>query len=202
MAKIGWVQRSRKIAELGGCGVRFPDVGTAKTDEELIRRLYSEHAGVLLGYARRLLGGDWARAEDVVQETLLRAWRHPEAFTNAERAGTPVRNWLLTVTRNVVIDQEHARRVRPREVPPGAVETDEGDGGGQYERVLVAHELAGALESLTPEHRAVITELYFGDQSVAQVATQLRVPVGTVKSRAYYGLRALRVACEERGVAL
>ena len=53
---------------------------------------------------------------------------------------------------------------------------------------------------LTPEHRAVMTELYFRDRSVAQAATVLQVPQGTVKSRAYYALRALRVACEERGI--
>jgi RNA polymerase sigma-70 factor (ECF subfamily) len=74
------------------------------------------------------------------------------------------------------------------------------DGDTALERVLIAHELADALASLTPEHRAVIDELYFGDRTVADAASRLSVPQGTVKSRAYYGLRALRAACEERGV--
>src|SRR4051812_575061 len=84
--------------------------------DDLIRQLYAEHAGMLLGYTRRLLGGDTARAEDVVQETLLRAWRHPEVLERSERHGTSIRGWLVTVARNIVIDTERARRSRPREV--------------------------------------------------------------------------------------
>lgn len=172
------------------------------TDEQLIRQLYAEHASVLLGYARRLLGGDWARAEDVVQETLLRAWRHPEAFVRAEQEGTPIRSWLLTVTRNVVIDLERARRSRPHEVEVDDVERAPLDHDAQFDRVVAAHELAGAMECLTADHRAVIVQLYFEHRSVAEVAATVQVPEGTVKSRAYYGLRALRSACEERGLTL
>jgi RNA polymerase sigma-70 factor (ECF subfamily) len=169
------------------------------TNEDLIRQLYAEHAGVLLGYTRRLLGGDTARAEDVVQETLLRAWRNPEVIERSERRGTSIRGWLVTVARNIVIDAERARRSRPREVaeaPPEATMVEDAN----FDRVLIAHELADALAVLSPEHRAVIDELYFGDSTVAEAAARLRVPQGTIKSRAYYGLRALRAACEERGV--
>jgi RNA polymerase sigma-70 factor (ECF subfamily) len=165
------------------------------TDEALVRELYDEHAGVLLGYVRRLVGGDNARAEDVVQETLLRAWQHPEAF----RGDRPVRAWLLTVARNLVIDGERRRRARPHEVElsPGH------DGGADepaFESVLAAYEVADALGSLSAEHRSVVVELYYRDKSVAEAARTLGVPEGTVKSRAYYALRALRAACEERGI--
>jgi RNA polymerase sigma-70 factor (ECF subfamily) len=169
-------------------------------DETLIRQLSVEHGGVLLGYARRLLGGDMARAEDVVQETMLRAWRHPEVLDKAERQGVSIRGWLVTVARNIVIDGERARKARPQEVGLVTDHHAVSDGDTALERVLIAHELADALASLTPEHRAVIDELYFGDRTVADAASRLSVPQGTVKSRAYYGLRALRAACEERGV--
>jgi DNA-directed RNA polymerase specialized sigma24 family protein len=56
------------------------------TDERLLRELYAMHGGVLLGYARRLVGGDTVRAEDVVQETLLRAWRHPPSLETVHTA--------------------------------------------------------------------------------------------------------------------
>jgi RNA polymerase sigma-70 factor (ECF subfamily) len=176
--------------------------GATTTDETLIRQLYAEHAGVLLGYARRLLGGDTGRAEDVVQETLLRAWRHPEVLERAERQESSVRGWLVTVARNIVIDAERARRVRPREVEATTTAAAAAVDDPAFDRVLLAHELADALTSLSAEHRAVIDELYFGDRTVAEAAATLRVPEGTVKSRAYYGLRALRAACEERGVSL
>lgn len=170
------------------------------TDEELLRALYREHAGFLLGYASRLVGGDRARAEDVVQETLLRAWRNPQAFDAS--ASPSVRGWLVTVARNVVIDAERARASRPREVPedaPGAAAAGVG-GDDVLEAVLVAHEVADALQSISADHRAVVQALYAEDLTVAQAAVRLGVPEGTVKSRAYYALRALRVACEERGV--
>lgn len=173
------------------------------TDEHLMRELYDAHAGMLLGYARRLLGGDTARAEDVVQETLLRAWRNPAALNPEYRGPSSVRAWLLTVARHLVIDGERARRSRPREVitassaepataHPGVDEV--------LERVLLAHGMAEALTALSQEHRAVIDQLYFRDRSVADAARVLGIPAGTVKSRAYYALRALRVACEERGI--
>ena len=165
------------------------------TDEQLVRDLYADHASVLLGYVRRLVGGDTMRAEDVVQETLLRAWQHPDAVTT----GSSVRAWLFTVARNIVIDGERRRRSRPHEVE--LVHAGEGAADEPaYERVLAAWEVADALSAISVEHRAVVVELYYRDRSVAEAARILGVPEGTVKSRAYYALRALRVACEERGV--
>jgi DNA-directed RNA polymerase specialized sigma24 family protein len=80
------------------------------TDEDLVRALYAEHAGALFGYVLRLTSGDRQRAEDVVQETLFRAWQHPEAMA-PERG--PVRGWLCTVARNLVVDGQRASRARP-----------------------------------------------------------------------------------------
>lgn len=170
-----------------------------------MRQLYDAHAGVLLGYVRRLVSGDTGRAEDIVQETLLRAWRHPEALDPERTGGASVRAWLLTVARNLVIDGERARKVRPREVAPAEPDITPARGtlGGvdeMLERVLLAHGMSEALATLTPDHRAVVEHLYFRDRSVADTAARLGVPEGTVKSRAYYALRALRVACEERGI--
>lgn len=169
------------------------------TDERLVRELYDEHAGMLLGYVRRLVGGDTGRAEDVVQETLLRAWQHPEALRAGRADGGSVRAWLITVARHLVIDGERRRRSRPREVElvPAAERPAEEPA---FDQVLTAWEVADALAALSAEHRAVIVELYYKDRSVAEAARRLGVPEGTVKSRAYYALRALRAACEERGV--
>lgn len=168
----------------------------AASDEQLLRALYAEHAGPLLGYVLRLTGGDRARAEDVVQETMLRAWRHPEAL--AASAGSP-RPWLCTVARNLVVDGVRARAARPHEVGDEALAAIAVD-DGELDRALTAWEVGDALATLTPEHRAVLVETYFRGRSVAEAAAVLGVPAGTVKSRTYYALRALRLALEERGL--
>ncbi|WP_434094680.1 sigma factor, partial [Streptomyces hyaluromycini] len=78
---------------------RVSGKGTLSTaDEELLRTLYAEHAGALFHYVLRLTSGDWQWAEDVVQETLLRAWQHPAAF---DPARGPARAWLCTVARRL-----------------------------------------------------------------------------------------------------
>lgn len=172
------------------------DVGdTGTSDEQLVRALYAEHAGPLLGYVLRLTGGDRQRAEDVVQETLLRAWRHPEALS-----GRPVRPWLFTVARNLVVDDHRARRARPREVGEGALAAMPSE-RPDLDRVLESWAVAEAVASLRLEHRSVLLETFYRGRSVAEAAAVLGIPSGTVKSRTYYALRALRLALEERGLA-
>jgi RNA polymerase sigma-70 factor (ECF subfamily) len=163
-------------------------------DDRLLRALYAEHGGPLLGYIVRLTGGDRQQAEDVVQETLLRAWRHPEALT-----GRPVRPWLFTVARNLVVDAHRARQARPPEVgeAPLAVLPAADD----LDRALESWTVAEALADLSPPHRAVLVETYYRGMSVAETALVLGIPPGTVKSRTYYALRALKLALEERGLA-
>lgn len=175
-----------------------PSGALPTADEAVIRALYLEHAGPLLGYTLRLTAGDRAWAEDVVQETLLRAWRHPEAL---DPARGPVRGWLCTVARNLVIDNGRARRARPLETgdaPLLSVADERAE--DEFDRALLSWEVAEALGTLTREHRAVLLETYYRGRSVAEAAKVLGIPEGTVKSRTYYALRALRVALEERGL--
>ena len=122
-----------------------------------VEGLYDEHAAALWRYALRLTG-DWARAQDVVQETLLRAWQHPEVADDSERSA---RAWLFTVARNMIIDESRSARFR-REVSTlddlGALEgacPDEVNAA--LDRLLIGD----ALARLTPEHRAVVQRSYF-----------------------------------------
>jgi RNA polymerase sigma-70 factor (ECF subfamily) len=171
------------------------DVGTGTADDELIRALWDEHAASLLSYALRLTGGDRGRAEDVVQETLLRAWRNPPRV-DPERPS--LRPWLLTVAHHVAIDEHRARQARPHEVGEDALVALAVD--DDIDRTLETWLVAEALMSLTPAHREVLVETYYRGRSVAEAASVLRIPPGTVKSRTFYALRSLRVALEERGV--
>ena len=162
--------------------------------EESLRALYDGHAPVLLAYALRLTDGDRGRAEDIVQETLLRAWRHA-----AELSSDDARPWLFTVARRLVVDGYRRRNARPRGVAAeaviGAVPAPD-----ELEGALLAWEVAEALRTLSAEHRRVLLEVHYRDRPVAEAAAVLGIPEGTVRSRTFYALRALRLALEERGV--
>ena len=163
--------------------------------EESLRALYDQHAPVLLSYAMRLTEGDRARAEDIVQETLVRAWRHLDRLDQQDR---PVRPWLFTVAQRLAIDAHRARLARPPEV--GAAALASVPGLDEMEPTLDRIVVVDAMDSLSREHRAVIVETYYRGRSVAEAARVLGVPEGTVKSRCYYALRALKLALAERGV--
>lgn len=163
--------------------------------DELLRALHAEHGDALFAHAMRLSDGDRQRAEDLVQETLLRAWRHPEALS-PER-GSP-RAWLFTTARHLSIDAWRRRTARVGEVvtdaPPERSAEDETD------RAVEAWTIAEALARLSPAHRQVIVECFYRGRSVTETAAVLGVPPGTVKSRTHYAMRALRLVLEEMGV--
>ena len=164
-------------------------------DEELTTALYTEHYAVLLGFISRYVH-DRHKAEDLVQETLLRAWR------NIDRLDTEpgrTRSYLLTIARNVVTNAWRAEQRRPRLVTDeaGVAAAPSADNVDQLvERWLIGE----ALKRISRDHQAVVRTIYYEGQSVADAARQLSVPEGTVKSRAYYAVRALRTAFEEMGV--
>ncbi|SFR29888.1 RNA polymerase sigma-70 factor, ECF subfamily [Lentzea waywayandensis] len=156
-------------------------------DEALVRSLYQEHGRALLAYVTRLSGGDWAVAEDVVQETLVRAWRHPEVIRNRE---VSVRAWLFTVARNVFVDKVRARSKRPQEVPDCYEnQPRECDQTGDVLNSVVVSE---ALGRLSREHREVLVETYLHGHTIVNAASVLGIREGTARSRSYYAICALR----------
>jgi RNA polymerase sigma-70 factor, ECF subfamily len=162
----------------------------------LMRGLYDEHAAALWRYAVRLTG-DQARAEDVVQETLLRAWQHPEVTDDSERSA---RAWLFTVARNMIIDERRGARFRNEFGTPDPERTHDRAGPDEVDSALDRLLLSGALAQLSAEHRAVIRRSYYQGWTTAQIAADLDIAEGTVKSRLHYAVRALRLTLQEMGV--
>lgn len=161
--------------------------------EEFLRSLHRDYAAVLWRFAVRL-GGDRELADDVVQETLLRAWQHPAVL---ERDDPAVRAWLFTVARNLIID--NSRRASNRH-EIGTEKLPESVGPDETDQVLDAWLMADALAELSDEHRQVIVHAYYQRENTAEMARSLDIPEGTVKSRLHYGLLALKLALQERGV--
>ena len=170
----------------------LPRGGAGSHDADLLRKLHEQHVGALWSYALRLTG-DRGRAENVVQETLLRAWRDPQILD--PECGSQ-RSWLYTVARNIVIDEWRTTRWSPEteidRIPDQPI-------GNASEPVVDRHLVVVALGRLTQEHRHVLRECYFRGSSVAEAAHALGIAPGTVKSRIYYALHALRLAIEELG---
>lgn len=162
-------------------------------DATRLRALHDAYSTVLWRYVVRLTG-DAASADDVVQETLLRALRSPRILAQEPDSARP---WLFTVARHLVIDEARSAR-RRHELstahPPEEVTEDRVD--ALFESILVAEALAG----IGPDHREVLVHAYYGGKSIADMARELDIPQGTVKSRLHYGLRALRLVLQEKGV--
>ncbi|MFJ4878608.1 sigma-70 family RNA polymerase sigma factor [Streptomyces sp. NPDC088745] len=162
--------------------------------DAFVRDVYDRYGPLLLRYAARLLDGDWHKAQDILQETAARAWKHGRFLSTR---GEHVRPWLFTVTRNLVVDHHRARRNRPLELMPAE---DLDASWDSTDSAITTHAVLNALRELTEQQRTVIRLMYCLEYSVSQAAEQLDIPPGTVKSRSFYAVRALRRALAKQGV--
>lgn len=159
-----------------------------------LRGLHERHGPALRRFALRLTR-DPQVAEDIVQEVMLRAWRDPGVL---DRSDTAARAWLFTVTRHLVVDRWRSAVARHEVVAEDLADRGVEDRSAE---VLDRWLVADALDGLSREHRQVIAAAYYEGRTVADIAAELRVPEGTVKSRLHYGLRNLRLALQEKGVS-
>ena len=192
------LERNPAMSQVSGSHLRsaaMQHLGMDDPDAALMRVLYDEHAAALWRYALRLTG-DRARAEDVVQETLLRAWQHPEVADD-ERS---IRAWLFTVARNMIIDERRSSRFRSEVSSLDGAGAPERAGPDQVNAALDRLLVGDALAQLSLEHRAVVWRSYYLGWTTAQIADDLQIAEGTVKSRLHYALRALRLTLQEMGV--
>ena len=174
---------------------RRPSTPVTSDPEELARELYHAHGPALERWAHGRFG-DTQAAEEVVQETVLAAWRNYHQYDPSRGAE---RSWVFGIARNVAADR-HRRSMRrlqavPTDPAPEIAEPDV-DLTGVAERSIIVD----AVRALTPDHRAVVVAAYWRGLSTREISAELGIPDGTVKSRLHYAVRALRAALEERGV--
>jgi RNA polymerase sigma-70 factor, ECF subfamily len=170
--------------------------GRPAEDDAIVTALYAQYREPLMTFVMRLTAGNRAQAEDVVQETMVRAWREAGRLDLSEPSLMP---WLTTVARRIVIDDHRRRQARPIET----TETELADLPAEDHTAAADRRMvvADAMRALSPLHRQVLNETILRDRTVNQAAEVLGIPVGTVKSRVYYALRALQVVLAERGVS-
>jgi RNA polymerase sigma-70 factor (ECF subfamily) len=169
----------------------------ALATEDGVRAVYAAHGPELFRFAARSLN-DRGLAEEAVQETFVRAWRASDRFDDTLGS---LRTWLFAIIRNVVIDLSRARAVRPALTSTATAEDVIDLTDDAVDRVLGAWQVEEALRMVSEEHRRVLVEVHYRGRSYGEVAIELRVPVGTVKSRVFYALKAMRLALEELGWA-
>ncbi len=157
-----------------------------------IRQLYAHHAGALRVYVERFCP-DRGSADDIVQETFIRAWRHLPQLSADDR---PVRPWLFHVARNLLTDADRTARARPMTVHAERPEDARDDSG--LDQVLDRELVSAALQHLSPAHRTMLIETFYHGGTLATIARQLGIPHGTARSRLHYALHALRQQLQER----
>lgn len=162
--------------------------------DALVRRLHDDHAAALLGWARNRLA-DQRDAEEVVAETLVKAWRRYDQF-DADRGSE--RSWIFGIARNAANDVYRRDGRRLQAVPDELLEDAVVD--TDLDQVVEATIVRDALAALPEGHRVVIVEAFYTGRTTTEIGARLGIPAGTVKSRLYYGMRALRAQLEERGV--
>ncbi|QXE39161.1 sigma-70 family RNA polymerase sigma factor [Streptomyces sp. GMY02] len=166
-------------------------LGNRELGSDLLDALMAEHSPAVIAYAERILR-DRYLAEDIAQEAFIRAWPHTERLCST--AGS-IRGWLLTVTRNLIIDRSRSSMARNEVVGAGEMlgaGAEETTAPDHAESVATSMETLALLHGLTREHREVVLHLYVFEHSVQETAELIGIPVGTVKSRHHYALNALR----------
>lgn len=172
------------------------DAAPSLDTEADARLAYEAHGGELYRFALRATG-DEASSQDIVQEVFLRAWRSADRF---DPGLASLRVWLFAIARNVLVDHHRWVGARPwlRGLTdrPADVEAPTADPADRLVREWVVEE---ALDRIGEEHRNALTETYLRDRPYAEVAAEEGIPVGTLRSRVFYGLKALRAVLDDGG---
>ncbi len=160
-------------------------------DEDVVASIYREHGPALRRFVLSA-SRDPQLAEDVVQETVLRVWQHAPEINGS------LRSYLYRTARNIMIDNYRRAQRRPETLENSL--TDHVQVMEKVDELLIRVLIEEALLRLSKEHRDVLVALHYRRFTVNEAAVQLNIPSGTVKSRAYYAVRALRTILDEMGV--
>ncbi len=167
----------------------------AAGEDAALPELYAAYGQRLYAYALRITN-DPAQAEDVLQDALVAAWKSARNFRGEGR----VLAWLLGIVHHTAIKALRHRSQPITDEMEESLEAESPSPDEQIEQAEQATRLRRGLDSLSPEHRAVLELVFYQDLSLAEVAQVCRVPLGTVKSRLSYARSHLRGVLSRQGL--
>lgn len=165
-------------------------------DEEALGTLMDRYGGALLHFAHRLTG-DMQLAEEIYQDTMLKAWQQADTF----RVDGHLKAWLFRVARNNAIDYMRKKRVPVEEFTvclETAATTFRPE--REAERAWISGEVFFALDDLPPAYREVVDLRFFQQLCYQEISQVLHIPLGTVKSRLNYAIQRLTKLLSDRGI--
>ncbi len=189
-----------EIALAQAVALQDPDLALVRSmaggDEAALRALYATHGRRLYAYACRLTGSRPV-AEEVLQDSLLAAWKGARTFRGEARVVT----WLLGIVHHQALNATR-RRGRPQVEIDEAHDVADPTGAPEAHAQAMSRQqlLAAGLAELSPDHRAALELVFYQGLSLAEAAEVLRCPLGTVKSRLSYAKDRLRAALARAGV--
>jgi len=167
---------------------------TESADTPGLEVAHATHGNELFGFAYRSLR-DRSLAEEAVQETFLRAWRARYRYDASKGS---MRSWLFAIERYVIVDLTRARARRDAKLTHAVLDDVPGT-DNQVESSIQAQLVLEAIRRLRPSHRQVLVEIHYRGRTGAELAAELAIPEGTVRSRLFYALKSLRLLLDEMG---
>lgn len=165
--------------------------------EEALAELIDRYAMVLTGLAGRILGNP-ADAEEVALEVFVHAWTRADRY---DRARSSVSTWLVLIARSRAIDRLRSRRVAERTVEAARQEHPPAYESPRAARNVWNEErrkrVAAAMRELPAEQREVLALAYYGGSTQSEIAAEIGIPLGTVKTRTLLAMKKLRVALSD-----
>ena len=170
------------------------------TEADLLRRIAEDRdrtafAQLFRGYAPRIAGlfgrggMDATVRDELVQETMLRVWRHAHRYDPARASVT---TWVFTIARNVRIDHYRKRRVEADPLDPAYVDDTTPAADEVVASLQDAQRVRAAVAELPPEQASILHAAYFEHRTLREIAEADAVPLGTVKSRVRLAFKRLR----------
>lgn len=188
--------------------VKMPIMGLDLSDADLVARflwrdeaalseIYDRYSSLLFGLAMRVSGSK-ERAEEIVQDAFMKLWRNPSLFDSSRAA---LSTFLITLVRNAAIDtlrrQRYSTPLEDEEGEPLPLASSIATPLEQAELAQTAVRVRAAMSELSEAHRRTVELAYFQGASREEIALEMNVPLGTVKSRLKYALDKLRATLGE-----